>query len=108
MFGSPAASGRVWDEDSELISSATEMEPMTDDREAALDNYARYGPPRPDWQPTVLVHHVRASADGWARTAFVNRRLGLGVRSCRFCGSGSSSDAARTSQTTGRVRLCSS
>jgi len=42
------------------------MEPITDDRDAALANYTRYGPPRPDWQPTVLVHTVRASADGWA------------------------------------------
>jgi Domain of unknown function (DUF4432) len=67
------------DEDSELISSAHEMEPITDDREAALANYARYGPPRPDWQPTVLVHNVRASSDGWARTALVNKRLGLGL-----------------------------
>ena len=67
------------DEDSELISSASEMEPITDDRDAALFDYARYGPPRPDHRPTVLVHKVRASADGWARTAFVNRRLGLGL-----------------------------
>ena len=67
------------DEDSELLSSAREMEPITDDREAALDNYSRYGPPRLDFQATVLVHRVRASADGWARTAFVNRRLGLGL-----------------------------
>jgi hypothetical protein len=67
------------DEDSELISSAHEMEPITDDREAALADFAHYGPPRRDWEPTVLVHRVRASADGWARTAFVNRRLGLGL-----------------------------
>jgi hypothetical protein len=67
------------DEDSELISSAHELEPITDDREAALANYARYGPPRMDWQPTVLVHNVRASSDGWARTALVNKRLGLGL-----------------------------
>jgi hypothetical protein len=67
------------DEDSELISSAREMEPITDDPQAALANFTRYGPPRADWQPTVLVHRVRASADGWARTAFVNRRLGLGL-----------------------------
>ena len=26
-----------------------------------------------------MVHLVRANADGWARTAFVNRRLGLGL-----------------------------
>jgi uncharacterized protein DUF4432 len=67
------------DADSELISSAREMEPITDDREAALANFAQYAPPTPDWQPTVLIHRVRASADGWARTAFVNRRLGLGL-----------------------------
>ena len=67
------------DTDSELVSSATEMEPITEDRHAALADYARYGPPRADWEPTVLVHRVRAGADDWARTAFVNRRLGLGV-----------------------------
>jgi hypothetical protein len=67
------------DEDSELISSAREMEPITDNLEAAIANWSRYGPPHADWQPTVLVHKVRESADGWARTAFVNRRLGLGL-----------------------------
>jgi hypothetical protein len=67
------------DEGSELISSATEIEPITDDREAALADHARYGAPRPNWQASVLVHRVRASADGWACTAFVNRRLGLGL-----------------------------
>jgi len=67
------------DDNSELISSARDMEPITEDREAALTNSARYGPPDPDWQATVLVHRVRASADGWARTAFVNRHLGLGL-----------------------------
>jgi uncharacterized protein DUF4432 len=67
------------DADSELISSATVMQPITDDREAALANYTRYGPPTTDWQATVLVHQVRASADGWARTALVNRRLGIGL-----------------------------
>ena len=67
------------DEDSELISSVIKMEPITDDREAAFSNYTRYGPPRENWEPTVLVHEVRASTDGWARTAFVNRRLGFGL-----------------------------
>lgn len=67
------------DEHSTLVSSAREMEPITDDREAALANFERYGPPRAEWEPTVLVHQVRASADGWARTAFLNRRLGLGL-----------------------------
>jgi hypothetical protein len=67
------------DEGSELISSANEMEPITDDREAALANYEHYAAPQSDWQPTVLVHRVRPSSDGWARTAFVNRRLGLGL-----------------------------
>jgi hypothetical protein len=67
------------DEDSELISSATELEAITDDREAALGNFQRYGPPTPDWEPTVVVHRVRPSTDGWARTAFVNRHLGLGL-----------------------------
>jgi Domain of unknown function (DUF4432) len=67
------------DEDSELISSAREMEPITDEPEAALADFTRYGPPTADWQATVLIHRVRASGDGWARTAFVNRRLGLGL-----------------------------
>jgi hypothetical protein len=67
------------DDNSELISSARDMQPITEDREAALTNSARYGPPNADWRATVLVHRVRASADGWARTAFVNRRLGLGL-----------------------------
>lgn len=67
------------DDGSELISSAQEMEPITDDRDAALSGYAHYGPPHEQWQAIVLVHRVRASSDGWATTAFVNRRLGLGL-----------------------------
>jgi hypothetical protein len=67
------------DDGSELISSARDMEAITDDRVAAFANATGYGPPSADWQPTVLVHSVRPSADGWARTAFVNRRLGLGL-----------------------------
>jgi hypothetical protein len=67
------------DEGSELISSAQEMEPITDDREAALAEYAYYGPPLADSHAVVLVHRVRAGSDGWAHTALVNRRLGLGL-----------------------------
>jgi len=67
------------DAGSELISSAREIEPITEDREAALSEYTHYGPPHENWQASVLVHRVQASADGWATTAFVNRRLGLGL-----------------------------
>src|SRR4030088_3084636 len=38
------------DDGSELLSSAKEIEPITDDREAALANSTHYGPPRADWQ----------------------------------------------------------
>ena len=69
----------VLDDGSELISSATDMEPITEDRAAALADPAHYGPPRANWQATVLVHRPVADADGWALTALVNRRLGLGV-----------------------------
>jgi hypothetical protein len=67
------------DEGSELISSAVESEPITPDRDAALRDPAHYGPPRHDWQATVLVHRLRGGDDGWARTTFVNRQLGLGL-----------------------------
>lgn len=67
------------DDGSELISSAHEMEPITEDREAALADPGHYGPPSADWRATVLVHRLRAGPDGWATTAFVNRRLGLGL-----------------------------
>jgi hypothetical protein len=67
------------DDGSQLITSSSEMEPITDDREAALTDFVRYDAPRADWQATVLVHRVRSVADGWARTAFVNRQLGLGL-----------------------------
>jgi Domain of unknown function (DUF4432) len=67
------------DEGSELISSAHEIEPITEDRDAALADHAHYGPPQANWQATVLVHRPVADADGWAQTAFVNRRLGIGL-----------------------------
>jgi Domain of unknown function (DUF4432) len=67
------------DDGSELISSASAVEPITDDRDAALANRAQYGPPRAGFQSIVLIHRLIANADGWARTALVNHRLGLGL-----------------------------
>jgi hypothetical protein len=67
------------DDGSELISSAVESKPITADRDAALHDAARYGRPRADWQPTVLVHRLRPGDDGWAQTVFVNRQLELGL-----------------------------
>jgi hypothetical protein len=67
------------DDGSELVSSTLDAEPITADRDAALRDAAHYGPPRADWQATVLVHRLRAGEDGWARTAFVNRQLGLAL-----------------------------
>jgi Domain of unknown function (DUF4432) len=69
----------VLDEGSELISSAHEIQPMTDEFTAALDTYAQYGPPEANAKSAVLVHSPVADADGWAQTALVNRRRGLGV-----------------------------
>jgi hypothetical protein len=67
------------DDGSELISSAQEIEPITDDRAAALADHPHYGPPHADWQAAVLVHRQLADADGWAVTAMVNRPRGLGL-----------------------------
>ena len=69
----------VLDEGSELIASSESMEPITPDREAALKDVAGYGPPRADFEATVVVHRLKANRDGWAETALVNRQLGLGV-----------------------------
>jgi hypothetical protein len=66
------------DAGSELISSAQEIEPITERVEPMADR-ATYGPPSAGWEPTVLVHRVSASDDGWATTTFVNRQLGLGL-----------------------------
>jgi len=67
------------DEGSELISSAEQIEPMTDEFAYGLETWPQYGPPRADWRATVMVHRPRADASGWAQTALVNRRLALGV-----------------------------
>jgi hypothetical protein len=67
------------DEGSELVSSAVELEPITDDPSAALFEHARYGGPRAGFAATVLVHRVQAGPDGWAWTVFVNRRLELAL-----------------------------
>lgn len=69
----------ILDDGSELIFSARELEPITDDRAAALADPAHYGPPQASWRPTVLVHRPEADAEGWALSALVNRRLGLGL-----------------------------
>jgi hypothetical protein len=69
----------VLDDGSELISTAQEIEPITEDRDAALADWAHYGPPRDNAQSSVLVHKPVPSPDGWATTALINRRLGLGL-----------------------------
>jgi hypothetical protein len=69
----------VLDDGSELISTAQEIEPITEDRDAALANWAHYGPPRDNAQSSVLVHNPVPSPNGWATTALINRRLGLGL-----------------------------
>src|SRR5438067_9156287 len=67
------------DDGSELLSSANEIEAITDDRAAALSDHAHHKPPRADWQAAVLVHRPIADAAGWALTALVNRQRNLGL-----------------------------
>jgi hypothetical protein len=67
------------DDGSELLSAARERTPITDDREAALSDFAHYGPPQANWEARVVVHQLVADAEDWAYTALVNRALGLGV-----------------------------
>jgi hypothetical protein len=70
----------VLDDGGELISSsAHEVQPMTDEYAPALADWPRYGPPQRDWKPVVFVHSPQSGPDGWATTALVNRRLGLGL-----------------------------
>ncbi|MDQ6670001.1 MAG: aldose 1-epimerase family protein [Chloroflexota bacterium] len=69
----------VLDDGSELISSAREIQPMTQDFAPALATSAEYGPPDASTKTAVLVHSPLADADGWAHTALVNRRRGLGL-----------------------------
>jgi hypothetical protein len=67
------------DRGTELISAAEDREPITEDPAAALKDFAQYGPPQANFEPTVVVHRLAADADGWALTALVNRPLGLGL-----------------------------
>lgn len=67
------------DDGSELVSSAEQIEPMTEEFAPAMVDQPRYGPPRADAQTAVLVHRPRADGEGWAQTTLVNRRLGLGL-----------------------------
>jgi len=69
----------VLDDGSELLSSAHEIQPMIEDFAPAMATQAGYGPPDASSTTAVLVHAPVADADGWASTALVNRRRGLGV-----------------------------
>jgi hypothetical protein len=69
----------VLDDGSRLISSAHQVEPMSEESTDAVADYAEYGPPRVSWQAKVLVHRPVAAADGWAETAVANSRLGLAL-----------------------------
>jgi hypothetical protein len=67
------------DDSSELISSAQQIEPLTEDFKPALADSANYGPPRADWKAVVFIHRPQADTEGFAQTSLVNRRLGLGL-----------------------------
>jgi hypothetical protein len=69
----------VLDDGSRLISSARDIQPLTEDFSDSVANYAEYGGPQLDWKQAVLIHRPVADSDGWALTALVNRRLGLGL-----------------------------
>ncbi|HLZ28376.1 MAG TPA: aldose 1-epimerase family protein [Chloroflexota bacterium] len=69
----------VLDEGSELISTAREIQPLTEEFAPAMANAPVYGPPIADAQAAVLIHRPLADADGWAATALVNRRRALGL-----------------------------
>jgi hypothetical protein len=69
----------VLDDGSELISSAEEIQPLTEEFAPAMATSPVYGPPIPDAQAAVLIHRPLPDADGWATTALVNRRRGLGL-----------------------------
>ncbi|MBV9173758.1 MAG: aldose 1-epimerase family protein [Chloroflexi bacterium] len=69
----------ILDDGSELISSADQIEPMTEEFAYARSDWPRYGPPQANWSATVMVHRPRPDADGWAQTTLLNRRLGLGL-----------------------------
>lgn len=69
----------VLDEGSELLSSAAEIQPLTEEFAPALATSPVYGPPIADAQAAVLIHRPLAAADGWAATALVNRRRALGL-----------------------------
>jgi hypothetical protein len=69
----------ILDAGSRLVTSERTIEPLTEEFSQAVDTYAEYGAPDANWQTAVLAHHPVADADGWAHTALVNHRLGLGV-----------------------------
>jgi hypothetical protein len=69
----------ILDEGSELISSAREIQPMTEEFAPALAGGPLYSGPDPNVQTAVLVHAPVATAEGWAHTALVNRHRGLGL-----------------------------
>ena len=69
----------VLDDGSELISSAREIQPLTEEFGAGMATQAMYGPPDVNALQAVLIHSPLADTDGWAHTALVNRRRGLGL-----------------------------
>src|ERR1700730_17509494 len=55
----------VLDAGSELISSAREIQPLTEDFSSAMSTQAAYGPPVVDAQAAVLIHQPRPGDSGW-------------------------------------------
>jgi hypothetical protein len=69
----------VLDGGSELLFSPREVTPATEEYARGLPNHARFDAPVAGWAAEVYHHRVKGDADGRARTALVNRRLGLGL-----------------------------
>lgn len=69
----------VLDEGTRLVIRSERATNSVDDAEIGPDRYTLAGPPRLGTPAEVFVHRPRAGADGNARVALVNDRLGIGL-----------------------------
>lgn len=67
------------DADARLILAAEKTEGASEEARAEAGSFDRFHAPRPRWAERCYFHVPAAGADGKARVAMVNDRLGLGV-----------------------------
>jgi len=69
----------ILDENSRLVSTSQTLLPRDEDAREGAEDFDRFQPPTKGFKEKVYIHDLAADKEGYAYTALVNDRLGIGV-----------------------------